>query len=368
MEIDIEKLPIIDISSFQNNENDKNQVAKEINKACKEYGFFYIKNHGVDQELIENLQNVIKKFFSLPLEIKMKWKMGLTNREWLGFFKVGQEITYGQVDWKEGCYYSSEMDGDINTIHNVPLYPTAEQEEQYEIQGFKSTIHTYIEKLTHLSQQIIEAISLSLNLPQDYFFKNYTYDPFILMGLLHYPSFHHQEQEEEQEDDESNNGGKKSPNPDESKKPEVEKFGTGQHTDWGLLTVLYQDDVGGLQVKSKNSEEYIDAPPIPGTFICNIGDMLDKMTGGYYLSNLHRVKYNKSGRDRFSIPFFLDPSLNSIPKLIPNYDQLSQFADKPERWDKQNIHEFDGTYGQYFIKKIGRVFPDYVYKKSGELV
>ncbi|KAN0036027.1 hypothetical protein ACTA71_005327 [Dictyostelium dimigraforme] len=356
--VNIEKLPIIDISLLTKDENGKKQIAKEINKACKEHGFFYIKNHGVEQSLIDQLHCVIKKFFSLPVETKMKWKMGLTNREWLGFFKVGQEITYGQVDWKEGWYVSNEMEGDINPIHNVPLYPTQEQEEQYQIQGFKSTIHSYIEKLTELSQQLMEAISLSLNLPQDYFHSHYTYDPFILMGLLHYPSFH-QENEEIQEI--------KSPNPDDSAgKPE--QFGTGQHTDWGLLTVLYQDDVGGLQVKSKDSNEYIDAPPIPGTFICNIGDMFDKMTGGYYLSNLHRVKYNKSGRDRFSIPFFLDPSLNSIPQLIPNYDQLSQFADKPERWDKQNIHEFDGSYKEYFLKKIGRVFPDYVYKKSGELV
>ncbi|KAN0036458.1 hypothetical protein ACTFIV_001753 [Dictyostelium citrinum] len=356
--IDIEKLPIIDVSLLRKDEDGKKQISKEINKACKEHGFFYIKNHGVQQELIDQLQSVMKKFFSLPLETKMKWKMGLTNREWLGFFKVGQEITYGQVDWKEGCYYSTEMEGDINPIHNVPLYPSSEEEEQYQIQGFKNAILSYIEKLTELSHQLIEAISLSLNLPQDYFFKNYTYDPFVLMGLLHYPSFHHQEEED---------GGTKSPNPDESKKP-VEQFGTGQHTDWGLLTILYQDDVGGLQVKSKDSDEYIDAPPIPGTFVCNIGDMFDKMTGGYYLSNLHRVKYNRTGRDRFSIPFFLDPCLYSIPKLIPNYDDLSEFADKPERWDKQNIHEFDGTYGQYFIKKVGRVFPDYVYKKSGELV
>ncbi|KAK5578181.1 hypothetical protein RB653_003134 [Dictyostelium firmibasis] len=361
--IEREKLPIIDISLLTKDEDGKKQIAKEINKACKEHGFFYIKNHGVEQVLIDKLQSVVTKFFSLPLETKMKWKMGLTNREWLGFFKVGQEITYGEIDYKEGVYISTEMDGDINPVNNVPLYPTEEQEEQYEIQGFKSTIETYLKRLTELSHQLIEAISLSLHLPSNYFHNNYTYDPFVFMGLLHYPYFNNQGEEKDDQPPPTLN------KPDDtSNLKKQEKFGTCQHTDWGLLTILHQDDVGGLQIKSKNSDEFFDAPPIEGTFICNIGDMLDKMTGGYYLSNVHRVKYNISGRDRFSFPFFIDPCLNSVPKLIPNYDDLSDFADKPERWDKQNIHEFHGTYGQYFMTKIGRVFPDYVYKKSGKLV
>jgi len=345
--IDIEKLPIIDISLLKTSQG-KLHVSTEIQKACKEHGFFYIVGHGIDQDLINQLFDVVKRFFSLPLDVKMKWRMGLTNREYLGFFKVGQEITYGSIDWKEGVYIDCEKPTDIKENINVPLYPTELEEVEYNIVGFKNTIETYINQLTNLGQQILEAIALSLNLPSSYFYEKYTYDPFTMMAMLHYPSF------------------KKESNinhPDDSTK--VEKFGTGPHTDQGVLTILYQDDVGGLQVKSKNGEEFIDAPPIPGSFICNIGDMLDKMTGGYYLSNVHRVKYNTTGRPRFSFPFFLDPCLDSVPELMPcDYANL---GDKPIRWDQQNIHEFNGTYGDYFLTKIGRIFPDYVYKENGKL-
>ncbi|KAF2069787.1 hypothetical protein CYY_008894 [Polysphondylium violaceum] len=345
--IDIEKLPIINISLMETNEG-KNVIAQEIQKACKEHGFFYICGHGIDQHFIEQLFDVVKRFFSLPLDVKMKWKMGLTNREYLGFFKVGQEITYGAVDWKEGVYIDCEKPYDLKVNVDVPLFPTREEETQYGIIGFKDIIENYIHQLTRLGQHILEAIALSLELPSSYFFEKYTFDPFTMLAMLHYPSFH--------------NESLKNNSPDESSKV---KFGTGPHTDQGVLTILYQDDVGGLQVKSKNGDEFIDAPPIPGTFICNIGDMLDKMTGGYYLSNVHRVKYNTTGRPRFSFPFFLDPNLNSVPELVPT--DFVNLGEKPERWDKQNIHQFNGTYGDYFLTKVGRIFPEYVYKENGKL-
>ncbi|EFA77894.1 oxidoreductase [Heterostelium album PN500] len=280
----------------------------------------------------------------------MKWKMGNTNREWLGFFKVGQEMTYGSVDWKEGWYIDCQKEGDIKPAIGVPLFPTAEQELENDIQGFKDIIETYIKRVSALAQDIMEAMALSLNLPRDFFFKKYTYDPFTQMAMLHYPSFHKD---------------KNISNPDDSSK--IEKFGTGPHTDQGFLTILHQDNVGGLQVQLKDKPgHYIDAPPIPGTFICNLGDMLDKSTNGYYLSNVHRVKYNMTGRDRYSFAFFFDPNLDSVPELIPS--EFVKQGEKPERWDKQNIHEgFSGTYGDYFMAKIGRIFPDYVYKSTGKL-
>jgi isopenicillin N synthase-like dioxygenase len=126
----------------------------------------------------------------------------------------------------------------------------------------------------------------------------------------------------------------------------------GEHTDYGLLTILKQDESGGLQVKSQS--RWIEAHPIPGSFVCNIGDMLDRLTGGLYHSTPHRAR-NVSGRDRLSFPFFFDPNFNATIEPLP----LGHITidDRDERWDQVSVHEFSGTYGDYLLNKVSKVFP-----------
>jgi polar amino acid transport system ATP-binding protein len=137
-------------------------------------------------------------------------------------------------------------------------------------------------------------------------------------------------------------------------------WGVGEHTDYGLLTLLFQDTVGGLQVKSR-SGQWIQAPPVPGTFVCNIGDILDRMTGGLYRSTPHRVSRNTSGRHRLSFPLFFDPNFFCHVKKIDDIVDASLGAsvddDSASRWDKANVHAFHGTYGDYVLNKVGKVFP-----------
>ena len=127
----------------------------------------------------------------------------------------------------------------------------------------------------------------------------------------------------------------------------------GEHTDYGILTILLQDTVGGLQVKSPAG--WIAAPPLPGSFVCNIGDMLDRMTGGVYRSTPHRV-LNKSTSGRLSYPFFFDPSFDS--EVRPIDSKLIVAEDKLQRWDGASVHEFHGTYGDYLLEKVSQVFPE----------
>jgi isopenicillin N synthase-like dioxygenase len=130
-------------------------------------------------------------------------------------------------------------------------------------------------------------------------------------------------------------------------------WGVGEHTDYGLLTILRQDDAG-LQVKSRSG--WIDAPLIPGSFVCNIGDMLDRLTRGIYRSTPHRV-LNTSKRNRLSFPFFFDPSFDA--KISP-IEGLEHGApdDSHERWDHASLHQFSGTYGEYLLAKVSKVFPE----------
>src|SRR5262249_31556690 len=135
--------------------------------------------------------------------------------------------------------------------------------------------------------------------------------------------------------------------------PPDKGLGVGEHTDYGLLTILWQDTAGGLQIK--RSSRWIDAPPIPDSFVCNVGDMLDRMTGGFYLSAPHRV-LAPAGRDRLSFAFFFDPNFNAEVQPIALRTPVND--NKSERWDQASVHEFRGTYGDYLLGKVSKVFPE----------
>jgi isopenicillin N synthase-like dioxygenase len=183
--------------------------------------------------------------------------------------------------------------------------------------------------MTRLGHALMEGIALSLGLEASYFADRDTADPLVLFRIFNYP-----------------------PQPSSPDAPSA--WGVGEHTDYGLLTILKQDDAGGLEAKSKSG--WIAAPPIPGTFVCNIGDMLDRMTGGRYKSTPHRVR-NMSGRSRLSFPFFFDPNFNAEVKRIESPELEEVVDDRETRWDRSSIHAFSGTYGEYLLNKVGKVFP-----------
>jgi isopenicillin N synthase-like dioxygenase len=191
--------------------------------------------------------------------------------------------------------------------------------------GFRETVLDYMTALTALGHRLMAQLALSLELDAGYFASRYTADPLILFRLFNYPS---------------------RPTP-----PEVQ-WGVGEHTDYGLLTMLLQDDVGGLEVKTPSG--WIAAPPLPHSFVCNIGDMLDRMTGGLYQSTPHRVAVNRSGRDRLSFPLFFDPNFDARVQRLPGVEASD---DSASRWDRANVHAFHGTYGDYLLAKVAKVFP-----------
>jgi isopenicillin N synthase-like dioxygenase len=316
---DFTSIPIVDLAQ------DKQKVAMAVRKACCESGFFYIVNHGVDEPLQKRLEDLSRKFFEQDDATKMQIRMALGGRAWRGYFPVGGELTSGKPDLKEGLYLGTELPLDHPKVkaavplHGPNLFPA--------LPVFKDAILQYMDAVTQLGHRLMEVIGMSLGLSADYFHKHYTSDPLILFRIFHYP-----------------------PDP---RPQSQENWGVGEHTDYGLLTILKQDDCGGLQVKSKS--RWVEAPPVPASFVCNIGDMLDRMTGGLYRSTAHRVK-NVSGRNRYSYPLFFDPGFDTEVKPLPLI-QLKK-DDRDERWDKASVHDFQGTYGDYVLGKVSKVFPE----------
>lgn len=306
---------------------DAQNAARQIREACCEHGFFYVINHGVSEQLQERLENLSREFFALDLETKMKIRMELGGRAWRGYFPVGVEYTSGKPDKKEGIYFGEELDpSHPKVLSRVPMHG---QNLFPELPGFREAVLEYLDEMVSLGHSLMRGIALSLGLDASYFVERYTRDPLILFRIFHYPPVELVAKNSDQE------------------------WSVGEHTDYGILTILRQDNVAGLQVKSR--AKWIDAPPIQNSFICNIGDMLDRMTGGLYRSTPHRV-LNKSGVSRLSFPFFFDPNFDVEVKAID--PSATIFEDKLDRWDRASVHEFSGTYGDYVLSKVSKVFPE----------
>jgi isopenicillin N synthase-like dioxygenase len=321
------QIPIIDISALVRQTDESYKVADQIGQACRDSGFFYIVGHGVDEALQLRLEEVSRQFFAQDVEKKLDISMARGGRAWRGYFPIGGELTSGKPDLKEGLYFGAELGSDHALVqagaplHGPNLFPR-------DIPFFRQTVLDYMTAMTGLGHVLMAGIALSLGLEESYFADHYTSDPLILFRIFNYP-----------------------PVP---RLPDGEaSWGVGEHTDYGLLTILKQDESGGLQLRSK--PHWIAAPPIANSFVCNIGDMLDRMTGGHYRSTPHRVQ-NLSGQDRMSFPFFFDPNFNAEVRAIKIASPVND--NSYERWDGASVHEFRGTYGDYLLSKVGKVFPD----------
>jgi isopenicillin N synthase-like dioxygenase len=316
------KLPVIDISPLLGADpSARAAAADEIGRACRAQGFFYVTGHGISENLLADLDGQSRAFFALPDGEKGKISMSAGGPAWRGWFPVGGELTSGRPDLKEGLYLGVELGPDDRRVqagwplHGANLWPAG---------PLRDTVLAYMAATTRAGQAILVGIALSLDLPATYFRQTYTADPTILFRIFHYPATA----------------------PDDGRDY---SWGVGEHTDYGLITLLAQDRYGGLEVKGPDG--WIDAPPIENALVVNIGDMLDRLTGGEYRSTPHRV-LNRSGHDRLSFPLFLDPGFDTVVEPLPG-----RSASSGERWDGADLSAFTGTYGDYLLGKVGKVFP-----------
>jgi isopenicillin N synthase-like dioxygenase len=343
----MDNLPIIDIAPLGGTAAEAATVATAIDRACRESGFFYIVGHGVDPAGLRRLEELSRRFFALPLEEKMAIRMALGGRAWRGYFPVGAELTSGRPDQKEGLYFGAELDDrhpavEAQTpLHGRNLFPARPEK-------LRQAVLDHLDAMTRLGGLVMEGMALALGLERSFFADRYTGNPFVLFRIFHYPPLPPGVEAS------AVLGAKKmGAEGVVDTTPGATLWSVGEHTDYGLLTILMQDQIGGLAVKSRSG--WIEAPPIEGSFVCNIGDMLDRMTGGLYRSTPHRVR-NRSDRGRLSFPFFFDPAFDASIEPIPTGVAVED--DRAERWDRSSVHEWSGTYGDYLLRKVGKVFPD----------
>jgi isopenicillin N synthase-like dioxygenase len=317
-----ETIPVIDLEPFRTGSTaGKEQVARAIREAAEDTGFLYIKNHGVPQPAIEAAFAAAKHFFTLSEQDKLAIKINKWHRGYLPFNNavVAEGLKPNLSESLLVGGYLPPDDPDVLAdvpMHGPNQWPGAMPE-------LRSVLETYIEELTGVGFVVLRAFACALALPENFFEAHYR-KPMRFVRLLHYPP----------------HDGPRADN----------EFGAAPHTDYGCVTILAQDEVGGLQVKRRGGG-WIDAPSIPGTFVVNIADMLMRWTNDKWISTPHRV-INVSRRDRYSIPFFFDPTYHTLVSCIDSCRQSGEPAKYPPI-----------TWGEYLTQRFNSV---YAYRKPAE--
>ena len=325
----LEEIPVIDFGAFLTGDlAARRAVAAKIGAACHNIGFFYLAGHGVPEALVARTFAEAKRFFDLPMAKKLEIDIEKSPCH-RGYFKVGGENldpakqTAGG-DLKEGIKIGRDLGPDHplvaagTPLHGPNLWPG-------DLPGWQGTMQSHFDALVALGKQIMHAFALALDLDECHF-DRYLTDPMATLGPLHYP-------------------------PQRGSISE-KRLGAGAHTDFGCLTILAQDMNGGLQVKNA-AGSWIDATPIPGTFVINIGDMMARWTNNLFASTQHRV-INVSGAERYSLPFFFDPNFHAPVAALPTCTG----PDRPPVFPPT-------TSGQHLLDMIDATF-DYHREKKGK--
>ena len=279
--IPFKEIPIIDIHAVVD-EGNLDGVAEQLGQACENVGFLYLKNHGISNNLIGQMYEMAKQFFAMPQSAKDSVHISKSGSTLRGYIpEYGENVDPENTrDYKESFDYGK---------HEPTVSPFRGPNPMPEcLPECKAVFEQYHGEMVALAHKLIRVIALSLELPPDYF-DHKLKNPISIQRILHYPPQFGEITQEE--------------------------IGAGAHTDYGFLTILAQDDIGGLQVQNAVGE-WVSVPPIKDTFVFNIGDFLQTFTNGRYRSTLHRV-VNTAGVDRYSVAFFMDLDFDAVVEPVP---------------------------------------------------
>ncbi|MGY5809255.1 isopenicillin N synthase family dioxygenase [Rhizobium sp. LEGMi198b] len=286
-------LPTLDLSRFYGTSEDRQAFVAELRGVLHDHGFFYLQNHGVDPDLIRDVVATAKRFFALPLEEKLKIEM-VKSPHFRGYNRAGQERTRGQQDWREQLDINTES-SPFEIGPDTPAWRRLQGPNQWPeaLPELKPLLLAYQAEVTRIGIDILKAIAVALGQSENVFAEIYQPQPSQLLKIIRYP-------------------GRDAAETDQ---------GVGAHKDGGFVTVLLQDTVPGLRVRTED-DLWIDAPPVPGTFVINTGELLELATNGFVRADVHDVVAPPAGVERFSVAFFLGSRPDATIPVIDLPDDL----------------------------------------------
>ena len=305
---DFSELAIIDIGALgKGDAAAEARTVAALRVACEEVGFFYISNHGVSQDLIDNLFDQSRRFFAQPFARRNEINVTKSPcyRGYLPPDAIGENLKHANRI-QDSFNMALDLGPDDPYVKGgIPLYGA--NAWPADMPGFRETLSAYYDNMQILMMRLLGGFAMALDLPRDFFDAQYT-KPLTQCRLLHYPP----------------------------QKPEeiVERIGVRPHADSGAFTILLQEDVEGLEILSKGGE-WVVAPPMRGTFVVNIANLIMRLSNNRFTSTLHRV-INRSGRDRLSVPFFASPNYETVVETLPQFID----ADNPPQFPPLHVGEY----------------------------
>lgn len=275
---DFTDIPVIDISALHGGSAvDQARVAEELGKAAREVGFLYVTGSGIDERLFEDLLAATKAFFAQPVEKKMEVYIGRSSNH-RGYVPEGEEVFYGGTKDKKEAFDMS-LDLPADDADYVAGHPMLGPNQLPDLPGFAAAANAYYAAVFGLGKTLMRGFAMALGERPDYFDRFITRPPSQLR-LIHYPF-------------------------DASAS---DQMGIGAHTDYECFTLL-RSTAPGLEVMN-GAGEWIDAPPVPGAYVVNIGDMLEVWTNGQFVATSHRVR--KVKEERYSFPLFFTVDYDTV--------------------------------------------------------
>ena len=305
-------VPVIDIGPLRDG-TDIEAVAEKLGWAATEVGFIYIENHGIGAKVIEGARRVALQFFNLPLEQKLE---AASNVHHHGYIRPGGSKMYddARADLKESFNWGLELgEADLEAAADNPLlgpnrWPPSLPE-------LRRAVHPYFEAASSCAIDLLRGFAITAG-RDPAFFVQHADRPISRGSLQYYP-----------------------PQPADA---EETQFGVAPHTDFGVLTVLSQDEIGGLELRDLEGE-WLAVPPIPDTLVVNVGDLLERWSNGRFRSTPHRV-INSSGRERLSLVLAYDP----------NYETVVDPSDLCAH--RETLRHDPITCGEYLVWRFGKAF------------
>ena len=330
-----EKLPTLDLRRFDAGGAERAAFLHDLRTAANDVGFFYLAGHGIDDDLIRSVLQLNRRFFALPAEHKLAIEM-VNSPHFRGYNRAGFEHTRGKPDWREQVDIGAERAASPLDRAAAP-WTRLQGPNQWPpaLPELKSAILPYQEKVTALAIRVLSAFAAALEQPDDVFEPIYSPAPHQLLKLIRYPG----------------------------RQPDDSDQGVGAHKDSGFVTILLQDEEAGLQVEGEHG--WIDAPPAPGTFVINIGEILEMASGGYLRANVHRVLSPRPGVDRYSVAFFLGARLDATVPLLSLPPQLAAQARGVTR---DPLNPMFREVGRNYLKGRLRSHPDVARRHHSDLI
>eukprot|EP01083_Nonionella_stella_P064545 168314_1 len=281
----LKNIPLVDLSL------DEESIIDTLKYACTKVGFFYVSNHGVPHDLIERILSEAKFFFNL--DISEKEELTLTEENIRGYCKFGATRLDPENEKVGGTHERFTVGNEIYEKEGKTKNPfQGANKWPKDNPRFKETLTDYMCEMRKVSYRIVQLFALVLGIKKDHFRSCFEPDGATL-SLIRYSA--------------------------DLSRPEEGAFACGAHSDWGMATLLATDGGEGLQIFRKASGNaagiWEDVPHIPGTFIVNIGDMLQRWTNDRFFSARHRV-VKRTARERFSVPFFYEPRADAVVEVL----------------------------------------------------